>query len=77
MDKKELDEDCVSCYYARVGVKDGHNILECRFNAPRWNSGVGTGFESSLFPLVFDGVWCREYREHEWMSKVLENAKEA
>jgi hypothetical protein len=66
-----MDENCNSCYYSRVGIRDGHNVLECRFNAPKWNSGVGTGREDGLFPMVTDEVWCKEYYNSDKMMEFL------
>jgi len=34
---------------------------ECRKHAPTHHSGVGTGYEKKLFPIVLWNNWCGEY----------------
>ena len=52
---------CKTCkFYDKI---NGHF---CRRYAPRHISGVGTGFEDVLFPVVSPEDWCGEYVDKPW-----------
>lgn len=67
----EKSPACKSCRYAvkdiQVAVSVGTPnqeivwLYECRYNAPLWNSGVGTGRESKLWPTVRASDWCGKW----------------
>lgn len=67
------EEKCVNCRFARAGVSHGYDVLQCHHNAPRWISGVGTGAENDLWPVIAPDWWCGDY---EYGDNGLEEVKE-
>lgn len=68
--KKEIksikDCCCNSCSFFRWNEQEQR--FECRRNAPRWNSGSGTGCTDTLWPEVTANLWCGEWeKSSEWL----------
>jgi hypothetical protein len=52
---------CKNCKFFDETYERAEGVGACRRYAPRLVSGVGTGYEERLFPLVVDDDWCGEY----------------
>ena len=66
-DRKIVKEkSCDCCRFFRWNERN--QKFECRRNAPRWNSGSGTGCTDTLWPEVTSDLWCGDWiKSDEWI----------